>query len=246
MNTNTHVQSFRGGAVSYSLPQSLLEDLATLSNDKKTTLFNVLLTLYKCTLHLLWGSEDIVVGTPVSGRVDQEFSDTMGMFVNTLPVRSKPHGSMNYNDYLNHIKMVMQEALKHQLYPLDKLVEELGIATVPGRSPLFRFMFAYEVCRPSVFYIDELKIVANETMDDGSAMMDLSFVILESPTGTEIQVEYDTSQFSKDMVEYIVETFVEIAGQVRDDHDIKLNQIKIRQQNESEGGWNTQQFEFDF
>ncbi|WDQ32372.1 amino acid adenylation domain-containing protein [Paenibacillus marchantiae] len=246
LNTNTHVQSFRGGAVSYSLPQSLLEDLTDLSNDKKTTLFNVLLTLYKCTLHLLWGSEDIVVGTPVSGRVEQEFSDTMGMFVNTLPVRSKPHGSMNYNDYLNQIKMIMQEALKHQLYPLDKLVEELGIATAPGRSPLFRFMFSYEVCRPSVFYIDELKIVANETMDDGSAMMDLTFGILESPTGTEIQVEYDTSQFSKDMVEYIVETFVEIASQVRDDHDIKLNQIKIKQQNESEGEWNTQQFEFDF
>lgn len=213
---------------------------------EKTTLFNVLMTLYKSALYLLWNQQDIVVGTPVSGRTNQQFAGTMGMFVNTLAIRSKADGAMTFKEYLDQIKETMQQALEHQAYPLDELIETLGTPTTAGHSPLFRFMFAYEIAIPTEFKINELKVVTDENISDGSAMIDLSFVILEDATHGRIQIEYNTSQFRRETVQFLFETFNQITEIVLHDYHIRLDEIYTPNFSDNGSVWNDQQFEFNF
>ncbi|MCP1132754.1 amino acid adenylation domain-containing protein [Paenibacillus polysaccharolyticus] len=241
-----NIQNFKGELISFEIPEGNFEKLRMIAIREKTTLFNVLMTLYKSALYLLWNQQDIVVGTPVSGRTNQQFAGTMGMFVNTLAIRSKADGAMTFKEYLDQIKETMQQALEHQAYPLDELIETLGTPTTAGHSPLFRFMFAYEIAIPTEFKINELKVVTDENISDGSAMIDLSFVILEDATQGRIQIEYNTSQFRRETVQFLFETFNQITEIVLHDYHIRLDEIYTPNFSDNGSVWNDQQFEFNF
>ncbi|WMJ82493.1 condensation domain-containing protein [Clostridium sp. MB40-C1] len=61
-----------------------------LCNITGTTEYMVLLSAFMVTLNKYTHQEDIVVGTPISGRTNKDMESMMGMFINTLAIREKP------------------------------------------------------------------------------------------------------------------------------------------------------------
>lgn len=61
-------------------------------------------------LHFYGNQSDIVLGIPISGRTLQETENILGMFVNTLALKSKVDETINFGDYLEQIKICV---LKH-------------------------------------------------------------------------------------------------------------------------------------
>ncbi|MDB5052662.1 MAG: lchAA, partial [Bacilli bacterium] len=82
------VQNFEGDRVSIVLHKVLTEKLNRLAEKNGTTLYMVMLAAYYVLLANYTGEEDILVGTPVAGRNHADLEGIVGMFVNTLAIRT--------------------------------------------------------------------------------------------------------------------------------------------------------------
>lgn len=69
------------------------------------------------------GQEDIVIGTTVTGRSNQNFAHTVGLFRNTLPIRLCAGEKLRCSDYLLHVRECVLHAYENQDYPFEKLLE---------------------------------------------------------------------------------------------------------------------------
>ena len=118
-------------------------------------------------LSKLSGNEDIVTGSPVSGRTSH-FLDTVGMFVNTIALGSKPEGTKSVMQLMQEIRDTSISAIDNQNYPFGELVKKLGIDTA-GRNPLFDVMLSYQSFEMTdiTFGDEKAELLPLETMQAG-------------------------------------------------------------------------------
>src|SRR6202158_3979010 len=82
------VQTFAGGQKSMALSRALEAALVALSQKEGATLFMTLLAAFNMSLARYSGQDDILVGSPISGRTRAELEGVIGFFVNTLALRT--------------------------------------------------------------------------------------------------------------------------------------------------------------
>ncbi|MCA1633580.1 MAG: condensation domain-containing protein, partial [Acidobacteria bacterium] len=138
------VQSFRGASESLVLDESLLRSLKALARTGETTLFAVLLTAFQLFLHRYTGQEQIIVGSPTSGRSRAELANIAGYFVNPVAIKSDFKESRDFRELLALNRKTLLGAYQHEEYPFALLVERLQPTRHPGRSPLFQVMFVLQ------------------------------------------------------------------------------------------------------
>ena len=138
------IQSFEGAKVYKTVSSTLTEKINSLAKKLDVSNYMLLLACYYVLLSKYTGQEDIVVGTPVVGRNKEELLNMIGMFVNSLPLKNNIESSMSFNDFLKTVKENSIEALSHQVYPFDELVNTLNLTRDNSRNPLFDTMFTYQ------------------------------------------------------------------------------------------------------
>ena len=134
------VQSFRGASQSVVLPKRLTEELKTLSRQEGATLFMTLLAAFQTLLSRLTGQEDIVVGSPIAGRNRPEVEGLIGLFINTLVLRTDLSGNPTFRKLLGRVREVALGAYAHQDIPFEKLLGELQLERSLSRNTLFQVM----------------------------------------------------------------------------------------------------------
>ena len=81
------VQTFRGGKLVSTPSRDLKDSLEALSRQSGVTLFMTLLAAFATLLHRYTSDPDIVVGSPIAGRIRVETEELIGFFINTLVVQ---------------------------------------------------------------------------------------------------------------------------------------------------------------
>ena len=134
-------QSFRGATETFRLPGKLLERLKTLGREQQATLFMVLEAAFMALLHRYTGQDDIVVGTPISGRTRSETENLIGFFLNTLLLRARFGERESFLSLVQQVRERALGAYAHPDLPFEHLVAELAPDRDPSRMPLFQVMF---------------------------------------------------------------------------------------------------------
>ncbi|PWI59106.1 plipastatin synthetase, partial [Bacillus subtilis] len=134
------VRSFAGDKVSFTLDQEVASGLHKLARENGSTLYMVLLAAYTAFLSRLSGQEDIIVGSPIAGRPHKDLEPILGMFVNTLALRTRPEGGKPFVQYLQEVRETALEAFEHQDYPFEELVDKLELTRDMSRNPVFDAM----------------------------------------------------------------------------------------------------------
>jgi amino acid adenylation domain-containing protein/non-ribosomal peptide synthase protein (TIGR01720 family) len=136
--------SYRGTRYFFELPASLHKRLRALGGREGVTLFMTLLAAFQTLLWRSSGQEDIVVGTPVAGRTRVELEGLMGLFINTLVLRTSLTGDLTFRQLLQRVREVCLGAYEHQDLPFERLVEELNPERSQSYSPLFQVFFVLQ------------------------------------------------------------------------------------------------------
>jgi amino acid adenylation domain-containing protein len=140
--TRPAVQSYAGGHLALTLPETLSDQLRALSRQHGTTLFMTMLAGWSLLLARLSGQDDVVIGTPVANRQRREVEDMIGFFVNTLALRVRLDGDLDVAQLLARVKDTTLDAYAHQDLPFEQVVEALAPARSLGHSPVFQAMLA--------------------------------------------------------------------------------------------------------
>ncbi|WP_327179823.1 amino acid adenylation domain-containing protein [Streptomyces sp. NBC_01335] len=135
------VQTHNGASEFFVLDDGLSARVHALAQQHGVTPFMVLLSAYYVLLHRYSGQDHVVVGSPVTGRTQQEFSSVYGYFVNPLPLHADLSGAPTVAELLEQVRSTVLNGLDNQEYPFVLLVEELGLQHDPSRSAVFQAMF---------------------------------------------------------------------------------------------------------
>ena len=135
------MQTYRGAGAHALLDAATLAQLRALSRQHGSTLYMTLLAAFKALLYRYTGTHDLIVGSPVANRDQAELQDVIGMFVNTVALRSDLSGNPGFTELLQRVRETCLGAFRHQDVPFGLLLEELRPPRDLSRTPLFQVLF---------------------------------------------------------------------------------------------------------
>ncbi|MFA9332599.1 non-ribosomal peptide synthetase [Bacillus velezensis] len=222
------VRSFAGGSVSCTLDADTASGLHRIARDHGSTLYMVLLAAYNTLLARLSGQEDIIVGSPIAGRPHKDLEPILGMFVNTLAIRTEPKGDKRFTDYLAEVRQAALEAYEHQDYPFEELVERLGVQRDTSRNPLFDVMFVLQNMERESLNLNELHLTQAADTGHKTAKFDATLYAAEGSDGSiSFDFEFNTDIYQKQTIEKWLSYFTRILTKVIEDQTIPLGDIHV-------------------
>lgn len=138
------VLSHAGGMETRTLPGDLGAALRGLAQEERVSLFQVLMAGLAALLYRYTAQETITIGTSTAHRNRREFQPVMGLFMNTLAIRSRVDGAGPFRALLRHVHTVCQDALAHQDLPFERLIGELNPQRALNAHPIFQVMFVHQ------------------------------------------------------------------------------------------------------
>lgn len=231
--TNPSASLNEGAILAFQADRELRQKLVDYAANQGVTLFMVLLSAYYVLLSKYTGQEDIVVGSPVAGRTRTELEPLIGMFVNTLALRSFPTKDKSFGEYVSEIRGMTLQALRHQEYPFEMLVQDLDIQLQPGENPLFDTMFAMQNMDPFVYEFEDAVLSAYH-FDFGVSRFDLTLQAREVDEAIAFTMEFKTAIFSQEAMERLSSHYLRILEQVTNDSEVLLGNIRVLGEEELE------------
>ncbi|QOT00303.1 amino acid adenylation domain-containing protein [Brevibacterium sp. JNUCC-42] len=227
------VQEFTGARIEFELNESQSERLLTYCNEQGSTLYMTLLAALNVLLHKYSDQNDIVIGTPIAGRQLAELEHVMGMFVNTLAMRSQLVTDATFGQFLSEVQANSLKAFENQDYPLETLIEKLDVQRDVSRNPLFDVMFSVQNIDVSAFTMANLAMSSYEFTHD-IAKFDMTVVAAEREGKIVFDWEYRTQLFRHETIERMTQHYLCILNQVIAQPDIKLIDIDMMTDAEKE------------
>jgi amino acid adenylation domain-containing protein len=198
-NVQTY-RAFRGADQTITLSKTLTRELKLLCQKENVTLFMALLAAYQILLHRYTGEEDIVVGTPIAGRQMPETEELIGLFINTLAVRTDLSGNPSFRELLKRVKQVALEAYAHQDLPFERLVKELQPERTLAHNPLFQAMFVLQTQEILPLQLSGL-VARHFRIEHAIANFDLTLDIVERDEQLVFLIESNADLFESDTIE---------------------------------------------
>ena len=218
------VQSFRGATEIFELPKELLERLKALGRQEQATLFMILEAGFMALLHRYTGQDDILVGTPISGRTHSETENLIGYFLNTVVLRAKFTDRLNFRSLLQQVRERALGAYAHPDLPFEHLVAELAPERDPSRTPLFQVMF---ILHNPEGVSEVSKVSGNRELETGTSKFDLTLVISETGNGLEGLIEYSTDLFEAETIRRMCGHYGTLLEAIARDPDQSISRLPM-------------------
>ncbi|NKY51767.1 non-ribosomal peptide synthetase [Nocardia vermiculata] len=216
--------SQRAGSVHLDLPRELAERLDAVARAQSMSRFMVLRSALAVVLRAVTGGRDIVIGTPVAGRSDTRLDELVGMFVNTLMLRSDVDPDRSFAEQLRADRDGELAAIAHADLPFERIVEELGRGNGGPRPPLQVALTLQDNTAPAL-ELPGLRLHAEE-LDIALAKFDLELRIPADTGG--LSIVYAAELFDEQTVRIFAERLLSVLETVATDPRILVRDIDAR------------------
>ncbi|HEX2080479.1 MAG TPA: amino acid adenylation domain-containing protein, partial [Longimicrobium sp.] len=173
------VESHRGGVERMVVPSELTAEVHALARREGATLFMVLLAALDVVLGRLAGQEDVVVGTPIAGRTRAETDRMIGLFLNSLALRTDLSGDPSFRELLGRVRETTLSAYAHQDVPFERVLEEVRPERSLAHAPVFQVMLNLRNFQEGAFRADGLEVTGAGPGGELSSKFDLTLYVGE-------------------------------------------------------------------
>ncbi|HEX3076827.1 MAG TPA: amino acid adenylation domain-containing protein [Lachnospiraceae bacterium] len=218
------IQSFEGRSIRFELGSDMTTLLREWNRSSGMTLFMTLFGAYAILLSKYTTQEDIIVGTAEAGRHHSDLEGMIGMFINTLPLRTYPSGSKTIKQFMEEVKAACIEVFRNADYQFDTLLEKLDIKREMGRNPLFDTMFILENVESLAVQMDGVTFQAYE-LENTTSKFDLMLVGEEIKDYIRFELKYATKLFKRENIERLRDSYVQILDGMLCDQQKKISEI---------------------
>ncbi|MFI6363201.1 amino acid adenylation domain-containing protein [Nocardia sp. NPDC050630] len=212
-------QSFAGGTAEVRIDPETHRALIELARAEGATLFMVVHTALAVLLARLSGTDDLAIGTPVSGRGEAALDNLIGMFVNTLVFRTRVDAGATFTELTARQRETDIRAFAHADIPFERLVEVLNPVRSTARHPLFQVGLSFQNLERSSLELPGLT-VSGVGIDIHVAQFDLNLIVSDAydadgvPAGMVGQFVYAEDLFDQATVEGFAKRFTRLLDQI--------------------------------
>ncbi len=219
-------QSFNGGTYQFVLSEKNTLALEKLSREEDATLFMSLLSVFSFVLHRFSGQEEVIIGTPVANRSEQELESLIGVFINTIAIRTTFADNPDFRQLLRQIRKTALEAFSHQRYPFEKLVETLKPKRDLSRTPVFQTVFNLQSAPMPELDMPGLTLRFLD-FDRGTSQFDLTLMMRRLNGECHAGIEYNRDLFEPETIARIGDAFNRVLASVLANPDAPMSEVLL-------------------
>ncbi|MCP4153074.1 MAG: amino acid adenylation domain-containing protein, partial [bacterium] len=225
------IQSFEGRRVGFGIEPGETAALRKQAARHGVTLYMVLLAAFNIFLEKISGQEDIITGTQVAGRAHADLQQIMGIFINTLAIRTQPAEEKTFKQYLAEVKERALKAFENQDYQFEDLIEKVAVERDLARSPLLDVMFILQ-------NIDAMpKEIPEERLQDftltpcehenHTSKLDLTLIGSDRGDTLHFTIEYSTKLFIEETIQRFIAYFTTILKEINKEPEAIIGEIEV-------------------
>lgn len=219
-------RSFNGEHVKFRLDKNTVDNLKRLSSNSGATMFMILLGIYNILLSRYSGQDDIVVGSPIAGRIHHDTENMMGMFINTLALRNNPEAYKTFIEFIKILSTNTLNAYENQDYQLEMLIESLGVKRNTTRNPVFDTVFVLQNMGIPKITIDGIDF-NYYPYNTGVSMFDITLQAIEAEDEIDFTLDFNTALFKRKTMERLAGHFINIAKCISENPEIRISDIEM-------------------
>ncbi|MFC9906574.1 amino acid adenylation domain-containing protein, partial [Rhodococcus sp. NPDC127593] len=240
------VVSHRGRTHAFTVGVETHRAVIEIARRHAATVFMVLHTAFAVSLARISGSTAVIIGTPVAGRGDPALDDLVGMFVNTVALRTPVDGASSFTNLLSTVREIDLAAFEHADVPFERVVQALNPARSTTRHPLFQVMLVFQNQEHPKLELAGLT-ARIEDIDHAATQFDLTLTVSErvdrdgAARGLTATLTYAQDLFDEDTVRGFADRFTRLLEAVVADPDSPVGDIDLLDPTEKQlilGNWN--------
>src|SRR5215468_3639384 len=198
------------------LPGELVQALTRLCRRESSTLFMTLLAAFKILLYSYTGQIDLCVGTLLTNRPRPELEGLLGLFINTVLLRTNLGGDPTLRGVLRQVRDTTLAAYAHQDLPFEDLVQALERERALKRSSLCQVLFVLQHALPPPRQLPGLTLRVMEARQSltepgvTATTFDCILMMRETPQGLTGSCIYKTALFEAATIKRLLRDFQEV------------------------------------
>lgn len=220
------IQTYDGHSIMYKIDASVLKDLYQLASENDTTLFSVLQCAFSLLLSKWSNDDDIVIGSPVSGRHHHQLEPLIGLFVNTLVFRNKFDRKQSFRSLLSSAREYFFEAYANQDVPFERIVERLQPERSLSHSPLFQILFTLQNNEQVELELPEIALEWMQTQEKPTKF-DLELSVTETDDALVLEWKFATQLFKVSTIERIAAGFETLLREIVKEPECDVDKLNI-------------------
>lgn len=220
-------QSFNGGKLGDEFEPELSSKIKHRCNEVGVTTFIMLQSLFSLLIARFSQQDDVVIGSPVSGRNTPELESMMGCFINSVVLRSKVEPEASFQDFLKTNKKMIVEALANQQIPYENVVSALNHDRSLSYSPVHQIRFALE--RGNRQENDQVGKLELEILQQTAVQtkFDLILIVTEDNNKFYLDWLYNTDIFNRSTIEQLVKSYKALIKDSLIHQNAKTSQLSL-------------------
>lgn len=225
LNKNIKNLSYNAKRLSFEINKELLSKINAFCRENNISTFNFFMAIFSIYIGRVSNIDDFVIGTPILNRSNFKEKHTIGMFVNTVPVRVSNLNEGSFKDLTSSLATKMMGILRHQKYSYNSVLEDLRAKNenVPN---LYNVIISYQVTKA----FDEKfgNYTTNWTFNNYCAN-DFNIHIYDINDTGDLIINYDylIDKYSEEDVTDIHSRIINVINQILNDNDINSSDIEI-------------------
>ena len=225
-STSTMSIEYEGSTCSVILSSKQRDALDAFSRSQETTPYVTLLTVFLVLLSRCTGREDLIVGTPVSGRSRIETEALVGLFLNTLALRVRLRLSMSIREAVMLVRETVLSGLENGELPFARLVQELAPERGASSHPFFEIIFNYPPRQTRFLELPDLRLSFVEPPVH-SAEFSLEMIVNEWDDSLKLEILYPKYRYSRSLMVCFLDQFLAILDQAVKDPEITIDSLNL-------------------
>ncbi|OMQ08158.1 non-ribosomal peptide synthetase [[Flexibacter] sp. ATCC 35103] len=222
-------KTYNGKRIITRIPVDLNNQLKKYAQSSGGSLFMTILGTLKVLLYRYTAQQDIIIGSPVTGRNYADLENQIGFYINVLPLRNQINAGDSFNEVFEKIKTSTLEAFKHQLYPFESLLEKLDIKRDTSRNPVFDILIDYHnfIKSSDTVAYEEIKIAG-----EGQVKYEIEFHIINFENEFDIEINFNRDIYDADFLIQFLKHYKKIVPQLLENPELKIGDIDFLSENE--------------
>ncbi|KAI1360185.1 putative hybrid PKS-NRPS enzyme [Xylaria arbuscula] len=220
--TRASTDNFKVHTSMRSVSKEVTEKIKQASRSLRGTSFHFYMATLQVFLARMLKIENLCIGMSDANRKYQQFTSTVGYFLNMLPLRFQVQPTDSFSDVFQKTSSKVLTAMLNSSIPSNIVLDALNIPRVPNVTPLFQVAINYRVGEITQMSVVDFSLNYDRSVM-GNAPYDISFHVTPCANGTSI-VEVDCRDYlySSEATNVIIDEYIRLLENMSSDPSLSV------------------------
>jgi amino acid adenylation domain-containing protein/non-ribosomal peptide synthase protein (TIGR01720 family) len=225
-NKSNHIVQFE-----QNIDSNILSSLHLMSKKHNTSLFMLFIVSLYLMLRKYANQSDMLIYTPFSVRKHPDFSDLIGCFINSLPVRIKSSNNQTIEELIFAAKENILNIYENLDVTLADILNNPDSKINITKNNLSRILFAFQNFEEPNLNLEKINNAKIEQLHSNSSEFDLSFIVnifaKKKAQNIPLIIEYNSKLYKEETIRKMAKNYVNILALLPNFYNTKISNFSF-------------------